>query len=61
MDTHTLLARRGDKESLLWTQQLPKSCIVFFGFTLDDNSKLLTGTKSYLKKAYKDTNKHSSQ
>ena len=55
---HMLPARRGDKESRLWTEQLPKSCILCFGFTLDDSSKLLPGTKSYLKKAYKDTNKH---
>ena len=55
---HTLPAHRGDKESRLWTQQLPKSCILCFGFTLDDSSKLLPGTKSYLKKAYKNTNKH---
>lgn len=58
---HTLPARRGDEESRLWTQQLPKSCIICFRFTLDDSSKLLPGTKSYLKKAYKDTNKQSSQ
>ena len=53
---HTLPTRRGDKESRLWTQQLPKSGILCFEFTLDDSSKLLPGTKSYLKKAYKDTN-----
>ena len=29
---------------------------VCVGFTLDDSSKLLQGTKSYLKKAYNDTN-----
>ena len=58
---YTLPARRGDEDSRLWTQQLPKSCIICFGFTLDGCSKLLPGTKSYLKKAYKDTNKQSSQ
>ena len=58
---HTLPARRGDKESGLWTWQLLKSCIVCFEFTLDDNSKLLLGMKSYLKKAYEDTKKCSSQ
>ena len=51
---HTLPARRGSDGNQLWTQRLPKSCIKCFGFSLDENSKLLPGTKAYLKKAYKD-------
>ena len=31
-------AHRGDKESRLWIQQLPKSCITSFGFTLEVRS-----------------------
>lgn len=50
---HTLPARRGSNENQLWTQQLPKTCIKCFGFSLDENSKLLPGTKAFLKKAYK--------
>ena len=42
---HTLPARRGSSGNNLWTQQLPKSCIICFGFSLDENSKLLPGTK----------------
>ena len=50
---HTLPARRGSNENQLWTQQLPKTCIKCFGFSLDENSKLLPGTKAVLRKAYK--------
>lgn len=49
----TLPARRGVPSAELWTQELPKSCIVCFGFSLDEHSKLLPGTKSFLRKAYK--------
>ena len=54
---HTLPPRRGSSAgNQLWTQQLPKSCIICFGFSLDQNSKLLPGTKAYLKKEYKEDN-----
>ena len=51
---HTL--RRGSSGNQLWTQQLPKSCIICFGFSLDETSKLLPGTKAYLRKEYKEDN-----
>lgn len=57
----TLPARRGSNTNQLWTQQLPKSCIICFGFSLDENSKLLAGTKAYLKKAYKADNESASE
>jgi len=41
-------ARRGSNANHLWTQQLPNSCIICFGFSLDENSKLLP--KAYLRK-----------
>ena len=53
---HTLPARRGSSANQLWTQQLPKSCIICFGISLDENSKLLPGTKAFLRKEYKEDN-----
>ena len=53
---HTPPARRGSTGNQLLNQHLPKSCIIWFGFSLDENSKLLPGTKAYLKKEYKEDN-----
>ena len=43
--SYTLPACRGDKESQLWTQQLPKSCIICFRFTLDAEYKITVSYK----------------
>jgi hypothetical protein len=44
-------SRRQPKKT--WTQDLPKSCVLLAEFHLDEQSKLQTGTKQYLRKEYK--------
>ena len=37
------------QKTILWTDDLPLSCVVLVGFTLDGSNKLLPGKKKYLK------------
>ena len=48
------LPGRSGRPQELWTDNLPKSCVILSNFQLDDNNVLVAGTKAYLRKAYKE-------
>ena len=43
---------QGRQQTIPWTDDLPLSCAVLVGFTLDGNNNLLPGHKKYLKEKY---------